>query len=117
MAAATEHKEKVGAADNVNTELIYVRVIGIMASSREKIPTKTLFSYELSTYPSALFDNNGLMRSNAKSVLKSKLKVECDQKNQTPAEVVILDGCAILWSVPWPTIQVYPHLSVLQCLV
>ena len=100
MAAATKHKEKVGAADNVNTELIYARVIGIMASSRETISTKTLFSYKLSTYPSALFDNNGLMRSTAKSVLKSKLKVECGQRNQTPAEVVILDECAILWSLP-----------------
>ena len=80
---------------SLHTELIYARVIGIMASSRDTISTKTLFSYELSPYPSALFDENGELRSTSKSVLKSKIKVESSQRNQDCPEVVILDGCAI----------------------
>ena len=95
-------KSGPGTHENVNTELIYGRVIGIMASSRETISTKTLFSYELARFPSSLFDSNGDMRTTSKSVLKSKIKVECSQRNLGPCDVVILDACAVLWTVPWP---------------
>ena len=102
MSTVTKKKINDRALEHVDSELICARVIGIMASSRETISTETLFSYELAPFPPALFDKNGNMRSTSKSVLKTKIKVECSQRHQVPAEVVILDGCAILWTLPWP---------------
>ena len=54
-----------------------------------------------------MFDDNGNMRiSTSKSVLKNKLKVT----QSTRAKCNIIDGCAILWCLHWPsnaTIQDY----------
>ena len=103
FAASSKQKTTSSSApQTLNTEIIYARVIGIMASSRDTVSIDTLFCYELSPYPSAMFDENGELRSTNKSVLKNKIKVECGQRNKEPPVVVILDGCAILWTVPWP---------------
>jgi len=58
----------------VDTEFIYARVIGIMASSRDTVSIETLFSYELAPHPTALLDDGGEMRKISKSVLKNKLQ-------------------------------------------
>ena len=61
---------KVGDTNVFNTELIYTRVIGIQASSRET-DIKQLLSYELSPEPTAMFSESGEIRvAKAKSVLK-----------------------------------------------
>ncbi len=88
----------------VDTEFIYARVIGIMASSRETISIATLFSHELAPHPTALFDDSGEMRKTSKSVLKTKLQVLCGMRNRQLPKVVILDACALLWTVPWPAL-------------
>ena len=57
MAALTKQATKLG--DNmhiVDTEVIYARVIGIMASSRDTVSIETFFSHELAPHPTALFD-------------------------------------------------------------
>ena len=103
MAASTKQTTKLG--DNmyiVDTEFIYVRIIGIMASSRDTVSIETLFSHELAPHPTALFDDSGEMRKTSKSVLKTKLQVVCGMQNRQLPKVVILDGCALLWTVPWP---------------
>jgi len=42
------------------------------------------------------------MRKTSKLVLKTKLQVVCGIQNRQPPKVVILNGCALLWTVPWP---------------
>lgn len=44
-----------------DTELIYSRVIGLQASTRE-VDIKDLLSYELSPIPTSLFENSGTLR-------------------------------------------------------
>ena len=59
----------------------------------------------LSTEPAptatALFDENGFMRSSKKSALKTDLAVERTARNLS-YEYLLLDGGALLWSTPYP---------------
>ena len=94
---------KVGDTKVFNTELIYTRVIGKQASSRE-IDIKQLLSYELSPVPTAMFSEYGETKvAKAKSVLKKVL-----QKGVSPRcikktiSTVVIDGSAILYLIPWP---------------
>ena len=48
------------------------------------------------------FDDKGDMRI-TKSTLKSKLQVEVSERLSPAADAIILDGCAILWVISWPT--------------
>ena len=58
-----------------------------------------------------MFDDNGNMRiSTSKSVLKNKLQVTQSTRASVKQNVIIIDGCAILWYLYWPsyaTIQDY----------
>ena len=102
IAGLPSHGKHAGGPPNINTEFIYARVIGIMASSREIVSTDSLFSYELAPHPTALFADNGDMRTTSKSVLKTKLQILCEEQNAEPPVVTIVDGCALLWTVSWP---------------
>ena len=64
----------------------------------------TLMSYELSLVPMAFFDDHGDMRlTSSKSTLKNALKIKTAQRTQPgPIDVIVLDGCAVLWVIPWP---------------
>ena len=35
-------------------------------------------------------------------ILKTKLQVELADRRSLPPDVIVLDGCAILWIVRWP---------------
>ena len=43
------------------------------------------------------------MRAQSKAILKTKLQVEQSSRTQGTPNVVIIDECAMLWSVHWPT--------------
>ncbi|KAL8582263.1 hypothetical protein ACOMHN_037020 [Nucella lapillus] len=86
----------------IDTGFIYARVLGIIASSREPVSIEALFSHELAPLPTALFDETGDMRTTSKAVLKNKIKIVCGVRNKPSPSIVVLDGCAILWTVPWP---------------
>ena len=79
-------------------------VLGIMATSRESVSIETLFSHELALHPTALFDEDGDMRTTSKAALKNKIQILRSVRNQQPPTVVVLDGCAVLWTVPWPAV-------------
>ena len=51
-----------------------------------------------------MFENNGDMQiTKSRSILKQKLQVdECDRICPVP-DAIIIDGCAMLWVIPWPT--------------
>ena len=84
-------------------ELIYSRALTLQATSR-KIDTQTLLSHELSSYPLSLFDDSGEMRlCSSKAVLKTKTHVEMLGRNISSLECQVLDGCAILWVIQWPS--------------
>ena len=83
-----------------DTELLYSRIIGLQQSREMNI--QDVLSYELSAVPSALFDKYGDMRSSSKAMLKSKLEVEVSDRCTSKPDAIIIDGCALLWSVHWP---------------
>jgi len=83
-----------------DTELIFNRVIGLQQS--RDINIKDVLMYELSPVPAALFDDTGEMRSQAKASLKKKLQIEVSSRLASSPGVVIIDGCAFLWTVHWP---------------
>ena len=67
---------------------------------------KNVMEYELAGVPPSMFKDNGEMRTTSKCKLKSELKVEAtisQRGKQKVPDAIILDGCAILWVVDWPT--------------
>ena len=86
-----------------DTELIFSRVIGLQASSRE-VDVKALLSYELSPVPTAMFTETGEMRvakakSNLKRVLQKEVSARCIERQIT---TLVIDGCAIFYVLSWP---------------
>ena len=80
-----------------DTELIYTRVICLQ--QYRDIDITDVLSYELSPVPASLFDESGAMRAQSKAVLKTKLQVEQSSRIQGVPDAVIIDGCAMLWTV------------------
>ena len=80
------------------------------------VDTQTLFTYELSSYPTALFDSSLLMRLPDKASLQTGLvkKVPFCVVSECPNDVVyVLDGGALLQQLPWPNQTTYANLSTL----
>ncbi|KAI0243130.1 hypothetical protein LSAT2_008387 [Lamellibrachia satsuma] len=102
--ACTKWKHiKVGGAKVFDTETIYARAISLQSSARD-LYTTTLMGYELSPIPMSMFDENGNMGdAKTKSNLKIALKVEVSRRPaEQDVQATFLDGCAVLWVVPWP---------------
>lgn len=93
---------KCGSGTVYDTQLIYSWVMGLV--STRPIDLKELFSYELAPLPTSMFDDNGSMRiATSKSVLKNKLQVTQSARVSVKPDVIIIDGCAILWCIHWPS--------------
>ena len=93
---------KVGSKKVYDTSVIYSRVIGIQASSRD-IDIKVL-SHELAPVPTSMFHDSGAMRicntiSNLKKRLANEESLRCSMSNVT---ATVLDGSDVLWVVHWP---------------
>ena len=99
--ASTRNKINLDGKPLYDTELIYTRVICL--KQYRDIDIKDVISYELSPVPTSLFDDSGAMRAQMKAMLKTKLQVEQSSRTQGTPNVVIIDGCAMLWTVHWPT--------------
>jgi hypothetical protein len=84
--------------------LIYSRVIGIQASSRD-VNFNDVLSSELSPVPTSLFDDSGDMRTpKSKADLKNLTKVEISARHVTQElPCTVIDGCALLWIPNWPS--------------
>lgn len=100
---ATKKHVKAGNAKICDTQIIYSRVIGLQASSRD-INVEKVLSHELSTVPTALFDDSGEMRiCKNKSKLKTLLKEDVSSRIVASDHVsFVIDGSALLWVIPWP---------------
>ena len=61
-------------------------------------------AHELASRPASMFDDIGAMKvAKTKAVLKNTLKVEM-QRRHAEGDASFLDGCAVMWVVPWPTV-------------
>ena len=83
-------------------------------AGKETVDTQILFTYELSSYPTSLFDSSLLMRLPDKASLQaaSVKKVSLCVISQYPDDgVYVLDGCALLQKLPWPNQTTYANLS------
>ena len=102
QAAGKKHL-KVGNTKVFDTNLIYTRVIGLQASSRD-IDINELLAHELAPVPTSMFADTGDMKiSKSKSDLKKLLQTTVSVR-QIEKEITcfILDGSAILYVVNWP---------------
>lgn len=111
--AATKKSIQVGGTQVYDTNLIYSRVIGLQASSRE-VDISEVMSHELSPVPTALFEDSGDMRSaKSKSALKKITQVEVVPTRSTLQNITctIIDGCALLWIPNWPTGTVQDYVD------
>ena len=71
----------VGNGRVYDQELIYARVIGLLASSRE-IDSNYVLSIELAGYPPSMFNADGKTNvATSKSTLKHKLQVTISERN------------------------------------
>ena len=101
MSSVKKHV-KIGESKVINTELVYARAMALNSSDRE-VDTDNLLAYELSPLPTSMFADDGQMRQSVKSNLKKSLAVEVDPSVLTESiDFFFLDGCAILWAIPWP---------------
>ena len=120
--AVTKKGIAIGPKVVYDTQLIFSRVMGLQASSRE-VNFKDVLSYELAPIPTALFDDSGktmLLCAHAfhlvyfyilgdmricksKADLKKSTRVEVSVRNMDRMDCTVLDGCAILWCIAWPT--------------
>jgi len=93
----------IGSQKVDDTSVIYNRVIGIQASSRD-IDIKKVLSHELATVSTSMFHDSGVMRiCKAKSDLKKRLAKESSSRCSTSTVAAnVLDGSAVLWVVHWP---------------
>ena len=93
-------KTKAQVVEVYNTELIYSRAMCFL--SVDQISLDDLFNYELAPVLTLVFTDTGEARyPKGKSTLKKKLKVELSTRTHD-ADVVILDGCAVLYHIHWP---------------
>jgi len=98
--ASIKNNIKVDGKPVYDTELIYTRVMCLQ--QYRDIDIKDMLSYELPHVPTSLFDESGAMRSQSKAVLKTKLHAEQSSRIKGVPDAVIVDGCAMLWTVHWP---------------
>ena len=85
--AVSQRHIKVNDMKMFDTEMIFARAMALQCSLR---------NYELSPKPVSM------KVAKTKYVLKNDLKVEVARRHAA-VDASFLDGCAVLWVVPWPT--------------
>ena len=99
--AVSRRQIKVGQKPVYNTILIYSRVLCLQKV--RDINLQDILKYELAPVPHSMFENNGDMQiTKSKSILKQKLQVEVFNRICQVHDAILIDGCAMLWVIPWP---------------
>ena len=100
--AEKKRRTRIGSNATYDTSLIFTRVMCLMAS--RDVDVKDVFRHELAPIPTSLFTDSGDMRlTKTKSILKRKLQVEKSGRTLQKPDAVVIDGCAILWIIHWPS--------------
>ena len=107
--SVTRKSVKVSSKHVYDVNVIYSRVLGLQKT--REIDLKMVLHHELSPVPTSMFDDQGDMRiASSKHILKKKLGMTVSCRLTSEIELTILDGCAILWIIHWPskgTVQDY----------
>ena len=80
-----------------------IKALGVMNSRDIKVGQS--LSYELASVPTSMFEEKtrDLHIAKSKSILKNKLQVEQSARATGQPDAIVIDGCAILWVVHWPS--------------
>ena len=82
--------------------LIYSRISCLLMS--RDVSIDTALRHELSPIPTVMFDGSGCFpHNNAKIVMKQKLACEVSGRMLLHSDVVVIDECASLWVIHWPS--------------
>ena len=101
MMSVSRKKVSVGDVTVFDTSLILSRVLCLQKV--RDVNMEEVLGHELAGVPTSMFEDTGKMRlTQSKSILKTKLQVELAHRRSVPPDVIVLDGCAILWIVKWP---------------
>ena len=89
------NKKSVIAGDTevYHTETIYARIMCLLGTNRIKLDE--VLKYNLTPIPDSLFKED--------SDIYFDIQVEMSARLQSPPDSVIVDGCALLWTVHWPS--------------
>ena len=86
----------------VDTGDFYAHTLNLQASQWDGSPSiESMLATELSQVATSMFDDHGNMRAMQMSHLKNYLAIEKSHKDIIK-DLYFLDGCAVLWVVPWP---------------
>ncbi len=100
--SASRKKVTVDGVSAFDTSLIFSRVLCLQKV--RDIDMNDVLGYELSGVPPSMFEGTGEMRiTKSKSTLKTNLQMELTDRQSLHPDAIVVDGCAILWVVPWPT--------------
>ena len=99
---ACKEKGEKCASIQYNSDLLFSRALCLNSSGHESWDVHHLLSYPLSDNSPSLFDEFGEPRfPNAKSDLKTELSAKVSTRGVF-YETTLIDGCALLYHVPWP---------------
>ena len=89
--------------EQCDSGLIFARVTALM--STRAINLNDVLECELAAVPTSIFDEkSGELRTlKSKSIIKRRLQVEVTNPSRGTGDAVVIDGCAILWVLQWPT--------------
>ena len=104
-------KTRTDTAEQFDSGLIVARALGLMKSRDVKV--EQILSYELAPVPSSEFEEKtrDLRIAKSKSILKNKLQVEQSARATGQPDAIVIDGCAILWVIHWPSKEECKTLS------
>ena len=101
---------RIGEFEVYNTEAIYARVIGLLATGQTTL--ESVLKHELAPFPTAMFEDTGDMRiDHSKSKFKNKLKVEVTSRSCDNTNATIIDGNAVFWTFEWPKDCLLEHIA------
>ena len=81
-----------------DTAALFCRLITV--GQHRQVKLQTLFDYELCAVPASIIDEYGCLRTETKSTVVSKLKV--DDLQPDALDRVIVDGQQLLYHIVWP---------------
>ena len=96
-------KTRTDTAEQFDSGLIFARSLGLMNSRDIKV--EQILSYELAPVPTTMFEEKtrDLCIAKFKSIHMNKLQVEQSARATGQPDAIVIDGCAILWVVHWPS--------------
>ena len=101
---------QIGDIKEYDTEAIYARIIGLLATGRTTL--EIVLKHELALFPPSMFNVDGdMLIATQKSVLKEKLQVEVSYRSLENTSACVVDGSAILWILEWPVNGVVEEIA------